>query len=430
MTPQRDIESVLDRWFDEGPAQMPDRLFDEVFDRIDHVPQRRLARIQTRLFVMSSNLKFASAAAVVLAVAGATVLVLGRPPGTGVTPSTTPAPTAPATVAPAALLPGALQHLWIGATRSVAGINPAPDSALMTLSRSSLQFDGGGAGKTALFSKAEAIGRDQIAFRIITPGAGCSAGDLGTYRYSLSAGGGYLTFTKLTETCPGRADAVSGSWQRSACPDAQYVCLGPLEAGDHLSVQFNPRVPLKSWRYEYGRFGYTVPAGWENGEESRSLYTISRQGLGEDAAIFLLSEQVAHAQAADCAENVPASGVGRTPGALVAWIRSLPSLVTTAPVTTTVGGLNGLMVDVSVKPSWKQTCPGSEGIPDVKVFADPNREESHDLDVRAGIPKRLILLDLGDGRTLVIQLTAKDKATYDALVPDAMTIIQTFRFNP
>ena len=40
MTRDQDIERVLERWFTEGPTQMPDRLFEYV-DHIDRLPQRR-----------------------------------------------------------------------------------------------------------------------------------------------------------------------------------------------------------------------------------------------------------------------------------------------------------------------------------------------------------------------------------------------------
>ena len=49
MTPDHDIERVLDRWFTEGPTQMPDRFLDDTLDRIDRAPRPRLAGLRTRL---------------------------------------------------------------------------------------------------------------------------------------------------------------------------------------------------------------------------------------------------------------------------------------------------------------------------------------------------------------------------------------------
>jgi hypothetical protein len=64
----------------------------------------------------------------------------------------------------------------------------------------------------------------------------------------------------------------------------------------------------------------------------------------------------------------------------------------------------------------------------VKIFADAGGRE-HDVAVHGATPMRIFLLDLGDGRSLVIFINAKDKATYDALLPDAMSIINSFQFT-
>ena len=61
MTRDQDIERVLERWFTEGPTQMPDRLF-EFVDHIDRLPQRHRARLQTRFVAMNSTLRIAAAA--------------------------------------------------------------------------------------------------------------------------------------------------------------------------------------------------------------------------------------------------------------------------------------------------------------------------------------------------------------------------------
>jgi hypothetical protein len=66
MTPERDIERILETWMEPGPSTMPDRLFDAVVDRIERVPQRRALRPITRFQAMPNMLKAAGAAAVIL----------------------------------------------------------------------------------------------------------------------------------------------------------------------------------------------------------------------------------------------------------------------------------------------------------------------------------------------------------------------------
>src|SRR3954468_12194831 len=110
MTRDRDIERVLDRWFVEGPTQMPDQFFDAVLDHVDRIPQRRLARLQTRLPDMHLNLRLAAAAATIVVVAGLGAVwfsqrndVAVAPPVTPEVPvSASPTPTAAAPASPAA----------------------------------------------------------------------------------------------------------------------------------------------------------------------------------------------------------------------------------------------------------------------------------------------------------------------------------------
>jgi hypothetical protein len=80
MTRDRDLEHTLERWLADGPARMPDRLFDAVIDRVDRTPQRRLAGLATRYLNMSSNLRLSVVAAtVVIAIAAVGVWALAGP---------------------------------------------------------------------------------------------------------------------------------------------------------------------------------------------------------------------------------------------------------------------------------------------------------------------------------------------------------------
>ena len=42
---------------------------------------------------------------------------------------------------------------------------------------------------------------------------------------------------------------------------------------------------------------------------------------------------------------------------------------------------------------------------------------------------RAILLDIGDGRVLLLDIEAQRKATYDAALPGAMQIVDSSQFN-
>jgi hypothetical protein len=51
-----------------------------------------------------------------------------------------------------------------------------------------------------------------------------------------------------------------------------------------------------------------------------------------------------------------------------------------------------------------------------------------DWNIQAAGRTRIIALDLGDGHALVIDIEGQTKADYDALLPDAMQVVNTFQF--
>jgi hypothetical protein len=55
--------------------------------------------------------------------------------------------------------------------------------------------------------------------------------------------------------------------------------------------------------------------------------------------------------------------------------------------------------------------------------------DNFDWGLTAGARMRLFLLDLPDGRTMLIDIEGQDQATWDALVPEAMPVVQSFQFN-
>ncbi len=60
--------------------------------------------------------------------------------------------------------------------------------------------------------------------------------------------------------------------------------------------------------------------------------------------------------------------IGNDPADLVAWYRGHDGLATSRPRRVTVGGLQGLLVDVPLRKNYRGTCPWSEGYPVVPVI--------------------------------------------------------------
>jgi hypothetical protein len=426
MTRERDIEHVVEQWFAEGPTQMPDRLFNAVIDRIDRVPQRRLARLQTRLLAMNFNIRLAAAAAVIVAVAGVGAFMLTRPSGVGVVPSPTPA-LSPLPSPTLAALPAALRYKWVGAPRTAPEIDPPISCSRMLLGTfGTMEYNGCGP-RTILLSNVALATPATVQFTLVNKEQGCSNGDVGSYSFVLTPNGKTLSLTKIADACAARVSAISGDWNRSDCPDKGSPCLGDLDAGTHVSANFSPFQPGAAWVANYAALSYTVPEGWANIEDCDVCYALAEQGAPEGTTIYLWSDVAAHLQD-DACTNAVAPGVGRSASAITAWLGTLPGLATTPPQPISLGGLSGFMLDLSVAPSWTHTCSYSNGDPVVPLFTDP-AGGGFDWGTGGAGHDRIILLDLGDGRALLIDLGTHDKAEFDALLPKAMEVINSFQFS-
>ena len=91
MTPQRDIERVLERWLDDGINEMPDLVYLSILDRVERQPQQRAWRVSWRDSHVSTYIKPLAAVAAVVVIAVAGIAILGRPSGSGVGGATAPA---------------------------------------------------------------------------------------------------------------------------------------------------------------------------------------------------------------------------------------------------------------------------------------------------------------------------------------------------
>jgi hypothetical protein len=432
MTRDRDIERVLDRWFADGPSHMPDRFFDAVLDRVDRVPQRRLARLLMRFTSMNASLRYATAAVVVAAIVGVGALLVSRFPLVGTSPSPTPtssqASPGPSSAASASPVPASLRYDWWGPTRTVTGV--PSDRASINFNSSFLRFDGG-ADAPSMSSRVTVTGSDRLRLQLLNAFADCAAGAAGTYSFQLSPGATKLTLTNVEDQCVPRSEVIAGEWLRANCPDPTGSCVGDLEAGDYTSAIFNPWVDATKWQYSFGRLGYTVPAGWSNTQDCFGCYLLAKQGAPKDTGILVFDDIVAHSQGAQMCQALNEAGIGRDARSLADWLASRPGLVATKPAPVSVGGLSGYTLDLSVKPTWSQTCPYSNGQPMVSTFsdADPAEHDGFDWGIGGDAHVRYLLLDIGDGRALVIDIEAQTKADFDALLPDAMGVISTFHFN-
>jgi hypothetical protein len=99
----------------------------------------------------------------------------------------------------------------------------------------------------------------------------------------------------------------------------------------------------------------------------------------------------------------------------------VPGLSTSAPVAITIDGHPAKWLDVRIDPSWKKTCAG-ETTP-IVTFLMPGTA------ISGTERERLILIDLGGGDVIATVVWARDQATFDAFIAEAMPIVQSFQFE-
>jgi hypothetical protein len=115
------------------------------------------------------------------------------------------------------------------------------------------------------------------------------------------------------------------------------------------------------------------------------------------------------------ADDKPEPGVGRTPAALIAWLRGNPGFIVSAPVNVSIA--NGIRASTFI-------LDLSDDCFDYFVFRAPAYD--FPFGTCPGEPVRLYLATLGGGpkvHTLVIAIDAKNKKTFTDVTPAAKKII-------
>jgi hypothetical protein len=117
------------------------------------------------------------------------------------------------------------------------------------------------------------------------------------------------------------------------------------------------------------------------------------------------------------ADDEPTPGVGRTPAAIIAWMKGNPSFIVSAPKTVRIaGGTKATTFTLNL----------SDGCIDYFIFRAPGYDFPYG--TCPGTPVRLFLATLGNGakaHTFVIAIDAKNKKTFAAVDPAAERIIAT-----
>lgn len=343
----------------------------------------------------------------ILVILSAGCTVGQQPPDTGQQP-VEPQSLAP-TESAVAEVPATLRFLWLG-DRAFIAFN----------SEGELGYDEHNAWITS------EIAADRLTLSTPQDDPTCTAGDEGTYRWSVLSSG-QLALETVADPCSERRSMLQGVFERSDCPNfPENFCLGDLGPGQHASTFFRPMVEPAVWELVRGAMTYTVPEGWANTADWPDEYLIQPQGTTAETGIYMWSEVAIVADDHPCRPD-PEPSIPRTPSDIAAWVTANPLLAASQPTEVTVGGLDGLMLDTSVQAEAELPCSG-----DGRPYA-PMLVHAEGTGLQWGYPptghKRLYLLELDDTRTLVISIEAEDPETFAEILSDAVAIVESLEFR-
>jgi hypothetical protein len=443
MTDERNFDRLARAWLDLMPNEAPDRTIAAVLQAVETTPQvRSPLRWLTRRFPNMNRLLMpaAIAAAAVLAVGGGLWLTRSEGPSTG-GPSPTPSPSAsPSGASPsAAITPEELRYPWLGEVVEAPGLPSGRDRSILQIGPSTLELD------TDPFPSvsSDVASAEGGVLRLVARDSdgGCTSGDVGLYAYSLSPKGSHLQLTATEEDCDARRSGLEGEWQRSACRNPDNLCLGDLDAGTYKSQFIGPRLDEgEPWTADYGAFSYTVPDGWSNTSDFPDNYVLMRSADyatatdpkdGTKDLVEVYTRPGIAVQDAQCAPLVKPD-TGGSVDELIDHVTQHPGLVASVPQPVTIDGHAGQMIDVSLAPSWTGGCPGdTERV--LLLFTERGRDMTTSGNEQVAVWKtdkiRFVLLDLGDGDVVLVDLVARDPADFEALMAEAMPIVESLTFE-
>jgi hypothetical protein len=177
-------------------------------------------------------------------------------------------------------------------------------------------------------------------------------------------------------------------------------------------------------------FSHYVGEGWDNIVDSPNEYHILRSGPdGQPTEMGIYMFRDVAIQAATC-EDKPEPDIGRTPADMTAYMRNHPGLIATEPEAVNIGGLNGVFIEVTLAPSWTQTCHYSEGEPNVPLFWGSDADSGLEWSVGPGAKSRFYILSMPGGGNILIDIAAYPDSEFDALRESAIPVIESITFDP
>ena len=376
--------------------------------------------------------RWAAAAVAVVLVSVVGVAVWSRPADSGIGPQPTPSASSAPSPAASAIgpVPEVLRHLWQRPLPIAPG--PAWPTAFLVLTDEILGV--GPDVDSASHSAVAAAGPDTLVVTATADTVGCAVGDLGVYRFVMEGKDTFVTLTAVgTDACATRETALAGPWAQADLPPPNLGLT--LSPGTYATTGFDPFTVNAT----PGRLSYTVPAGWKVKEDSATAFVLHHlpDALpgqpSTDTFIFMGTQPRLAATIEDgaaCGQFTDAVGVGTGVDDIVAALRARPGVISTPPEAVTVGGYQGTLIDLRLDPAWTEGCVAPEGrVVGIPILSGPGAS----VGLTANSPVRLILADVGGGRTMAMVIACASPSTlafFDEQVATAMPIVESIELHP
>ena len=226
-----------------------------------------------------------------------------------------------------------------------------------------------------------------------------------------------MACTSGTSPSPASVSPSGSSTSQTASPSTPTCpwphggsCLGPLAAGTYTTSVFQPTLT------------YRLPAGWGNFEDLPGNFLLIPPGgyvtgVGSDRSDYVGVYTSIAAQTPTC----ETASIRRSPTDLAAYFAADTRLQTTTPKKVSVGGLDGVVLDLSLaQGSHKHGACLIEGLTPSSLDQGPGQ----------GVEMRLYLLALHDpifGGTLLIEI---DDVSGGGHLDKYSSVVKDFHFKP
>jgi hypothetical protein len=200
------------------------------------------------------------------------------------------------------------------------------------------------------------------------------------------------------------------------CPES--TCQGLLDVGVFRSTVLDPAISFEvtepgwTWDYSAGTFRIVADPSHEDLYSPDGIYFLRDPGIASQ----------------DC-EETEEPGIGRSVKDLVAWLKAAPGLAVTDPTPVTIGGLDGLMLDLRLDPGWSRPCFWSGKVPAVPLIFRGADVGGYHWAMLPDMSLRWYVLESADGVIVIDLEDGPGGSAHGALFKTGTEIINSLTFS-